>query len=99
MFPRSLAMSVNTCSLTLSGTYLRAVMMPWINVRDGRLSCEMAFHTIRPVVRAVCRGIAKASLKHSRWDHTRTRLSSMPKLNLDSPLNETYFDSIAVQSL
>ncbi|GFY29678.1 uncharacterized protein TNCV_1812581 [Trichonephila clavipes] len=58
----------------------------------------MVPHTITPAVGAVCRCKAKAGLKHSlRGLHTRTRLSSLLRLNLDSPLKTTWFHSAAVQ--
>ncbi|GFX42508.1 e3 ubiquitin-protein ligase RNF13 [Trichonephila clavipes] len=55
----------------------------------------MAPRTITP---AVCRCKAKAGLRHSpRGLHTRSRLSSLLRLNLDSSLNTTWFHSAAVQ--
>ncbi|GFW27180.1 uncharacterized protein TNCV_94061 [Trichonephila clavipes] len=59
----------------------------------------MAPQTITPAVRAVCRCKAKAELRCSpRGIHTRTRLPSLLRLNLDSSLNTTWFHSAAVQS-
>ncbi|GFX78184.1 uncharacterized protein TNCV_5135311 [Trichonephila clavipes] len=58
----------------------------------------MAPHTITPAVGAVCRYKAKARLRRSpRGLHRRTRLSSLLRLNLDSLLKTTWFDSAAVQ--
>ncbi|GFT00643.1 uncharacterized protein TNCV_141881 [Trichonephila clavipes] len=58
----------------------------------------MAPHTITPAVRAVCCCKAKAGLRRSpRGLHTRSRLSSLLRLNLDSSLNRTWFHSAAVQ--
>ncbi|GFS73401.1 uncharacterized protein TNCV_1101351 [Trichonephila clavipes] len=58
----------------------------------------MAPHTITPAVGAVCRCKAKAGLRQSpRGLHTRTRLSSLLRLNLDSSLKTTWFHSAAVQ--
>ncbi|GFT98171.1 e3 ubiquitin-protein ligase RNF13 [Trichonephila clavipes] len=50
----------------------------------------MAPHTITPAVGAVCRCKAKAGLRRSpRGLHTRTRLSSLLRMNLDSSLKTT----------
>ncbi|GFY20137.1 uncharacterized protein TNCV_2148301 [Trichonephila clavipes] len=58
----------------------------------------MAPHTITPAVGVVCRCKAKAGLRRSPWGlHTRTRLSSLLRLNLDSSLKTTWFHSAAVQ--
>ncbi|GFS65959.1 uncharacterized protein TNCV_2510021 [Trichonephila clavipes] len=58
----------------------------------------MAPHTITPAVAAVCRCKAKAGLRRStRGLHTRRRLSSLLRLNLDSSLKTTWFHSAAVQ--
>ncbi|GFV59865.1 uncharacterized protein TNCV_4739931 [Trichonephila clavipes] len=58
----------------------------------------MALHTITPAVGAVCRCKAKAGLRSSpRSLHTRTRLSSLLRLNLDSSLKTTWFLSAPVQ--
>ncbi|GFW86770.1 uncharacterized protein TNCV_2809251 [Trichonephila clavipes] len=52
----------------------------------------MAPHTITPAVVAVCRCKAKAGERCSSWGvHTRTRLSSLLRLNLDSQLKMTSF--------
>ncbi|GFW68185.1 uncharacterized protein TNCV_1880671 [Trichonephila clavipes] len=54
--------------------------------------------TITPAVGAVCRCKAKAGLRHSPQGLlTRTQLSSLLRLNLDSPLKTTWFHSTAVQ--
>ncbi|GFW72059.1 e3 ubiquitin-protein ligase RNF13 [Trichonephila clavipes] len=59
----------------------------------------MTLHTITPAVEAVCRCKAKEGLRHSsRGLHTRTRLSSLLKLNLDSSLKTIWFPFVAVQS-
>ncbi|GFV01469.1 uncharacterized protein TNCV_2960631 [Trichonephila clavipes] len=58
----------------------------------------MAPNTITPAVGAVCLCKAKAGLRSSpRGLHTRTRLSSLLRLNLDSLLKTTWFHSAAVQ--
>ncbi|GFV00125.1 e3 ubiquitin-protein ligase RNF13 [Trichonephila clavipes] len=58
----------------------------------------MTLHTIPPTVGAVCRCKAKTGLRRSlRGHHTRTRLSSLLRLNLDSSLKTTWFHSAAVQ--
>ncbi|GFW99586.1 uncharacterized protein TNCV_3418191 [Trichonephila clavipes] len=58
----------------------------------------MASHTITPAVGAVCRCKAKAELRHSPQGlHTRIRLSSLLRLNLDSSLKTTWIHSAAVQ--
>ncbi|GFU08937.1 uncharacterized protein TNCV_1318151 [Trichonephila clavipes] len=58
----------------------------------------MAPHTITPAVGAVCRCKIKAGLRRSPWGHhTRTRLSSLLRLKLDSSLKTTWFHSAAVQ--
>ncbi|GFY30119.1 uncharacterized protein TNCV_4074321 [Trichonephila clavipes] len=57
----------------------------------------MAPHTITPAVGAVCRYKANEGLKCSPWGlHTRTRLSSLLRLNLNSSLKMTWFHSAAV---
>ncbi|GFX27013.1 uncharacterized protein TNCV_803131 [Trichonephila clavipes] len=58
----------------------------------------MAPHNITPAVGVVCRCKAKARLRHSpRGLHTRTRLSSLLRFNLDSSLKTTWFHTAAVQ--
>ncbi|GFV83271.1 uncharacterized protein TNCV_1899971 [Trichonephila clavipes] len=58
----------------------------------------MAPHTLTPAVGVVCRYKAKAGLRRSpRGLHTRTRLSSQLRLNLDSSLKTTWFHSASVQ--
>ncbi|GFW26797.1 uncharacterized protein TNCV_3623331 [Trichonephila clavipes] len=55
-------------------------------------------YTITLAVGAVCRCKAKTGLRRSPWGlHTRTRLSSLLRLNLDSSLKMTWFHSAAVQ--
>ncbi|GFU79319.1 uncharacterized protein TNCV_2138421 [Trichonephila clavipes] len=58
----------------------------------------MARHTFTLTVKAVCRCKEKAGLRRSpRAPHTRTRLSSMLRLKLDSSLRTTGFHSASVQ--
>ncbi|GFV41321.1 uncharacterized protein TNCV_624941 [Trichonephila clavipes] len=58
----------------------------------------MAPHTITPAVGVVCHCKAKAELRRSRRGiHTRTRLSSLLRLNLKSSLKTTWFHFAAVQ--
>ncbi|GFW16966.1 uncharacterized protein TNCV_2760941 [Trichonephila clavipes] len=58
----------------------------------------MTPHTITPAVGAVCHCEAKAGLRRSpRGLHTRTRLLSRLRLNLDSSLRTTWFHSSAIQ--
>ncbi|GFV87961.1 uncharacterized protein TNCV_782411 [Trichonephila clavipes] len=58
----------------------------------------MAPHTITTAVGVVCHYKAKAGLRRSpRGLYTRTRLSSLLRLNLDSSLKTTWFHSTAVQ--
>ncbi|GFW41857.1 uncharacterized protein TNCV_5671 [Trichonephila clavipes] len=58
----------------------------------------MTPHTITPAVGVVCRCKVKAGLRRSPRDfHTRTRLSSLLRLNLDSSLKTTWFHSAAAQ--
>ncbi|GFX43817.1 uncharacterized protein TNCV_4110961 [Trichonephila clavipes] len=58
----------------------------------------MTLHTITPAVGAVCRCKEKAGLRRSpRGLHTRTRFSSLLRLNLDSSLKAACFLSVAVQ--
>ncbi|GFV34574.1 uncharacterized protein TNCV_1448801 [Trichonephila clavipes] len=58
----------------------------------------MASLTIIPTVGVVCHCKAKAGLRRSpRGLHTRTRLSSLLRLNLDSSLKTTCLHSAAVQ--
>ncbi|GFX86736.1 uncharacterized protein TNCV_1409331 [Trichonephila clavipes] len=57
----------------------------------------MAPHTITPAVGVVYRCKVKTGLRHSpRGLYTRTRLSSLLKLNLDSLRKTTWFHSAAV---
>ncbi|GFU15422.1 uncharacterized protein TNCV_2700211 [Trichonephila clavipes] len=58
----------------------------------------MAHHTIKPAIGTVCRCKAKLGLRRSpRGLHTRTRLSSLLRLNLNSSLKTTWYHSAAVQ--
>ncbi|GFT59103.1 uncharacterized protein TNCV_186751 [Trichonephila clavipes] len=58
----------------------------------------MAPYTITPAVGVVCRCKAKAELMRSpRVLFTRTRLSSLMRLNLDSSLKTTWLHSTAVR--
>ncbi|GFX70061.1 uncharacterized protein TNCV_4614991 [Trichonephila clavipes] len=58
----------------------------------------MVPHTITPAVGVVCRCKAKAGLRRSpRGLYTRTRLSSLLRLNLDSSLKTIWFPSAAVR--
>ncbi|GFW76305.1 uncharacterized protein TNCV_1580841 [Trichonephila clavipes] len=54
--------------------------------------------TITPAVGAVCLCKANTGLRRSQRDlHTRTRLSSLLRLNLDKSLKTTWFHSTAFQ--
>ncbi|GFS86273.1 uncharacterized protein TNCV_597371 [Trichonephila clavipes] len=54
-------------------------------------------HTITPAVGTVCRCKEKAGLRRSPWGlHTRTLLSSLLRLNLDSSLKTSWFYSAPV---
>ncbi|GFT77999.1 uncharacterized protein TNCV_2820231 [Trichonephila clavipes] len=58
----------------------------------------MAPYTIKPAGEVVCRSKTKAGLRRSPHGlHTRTRLSLLLRLNLDSSLKTTWFHSAAVQ--
>ncbi|GFX47734.1 uncharacterized protein TNCV_699881 [Trichonephila clavipes] len=58
----------------------------------------MALHTITPAMGVVCRCKVKAGLRRSpSCLHTRTLLSSLLILNLDSSLKMTWFHSATVQ--
>ncbi|GFT46255.1 uncharacterized protein TNCV_3126331 [Trichonephila clavipes] len=58
----------------------------------------MVPHTITPAVGVMCLCKAKAGLRRSpRGLHTRKRLSSLLRLNLDSSLKTIWFHSAAVQ--
>ncbi|GFT27623.1 uncharacterized protein TNCV_3570041 [Trichonephila clavipes] len=57
----------------------------------------MASHTITLAVRVMCRCKAKAGLRRSPQGlYTRTRLSLLLRLNLDSSLYTTWFHSAAI---
>ncbi|GFY35601.1 uncharacterized protein TNCV_2618921 [Trichonephila clavipes] len=73
-------------------------MVPRINTKGDRILQAMPPHTITPVVGAVCSCKEKAGLRRSpRSLHTRTRLSSLLRLNLVLSLKTTLFHSAAVQ--
>ncbi|GFT01746.1 uncharacterized protein TNCV_4205541 [Trichonephila clavipes] len=58
----------------------------------------MAPYAITPAVGAVCHCTAKEGLRRSpRGLHTRIRLSSLLRLNLDSSLKMTWFHFASVQ--
>ncbi|GFS52924.1 uncharacterized protein TNCV_330771 [Trichonephila clavipes] len=58
----------------------------------------MAPHTLTTAVGVVCHCKAKAGLRHSpRGLHTRTRMSSVLRLNVDSSLKTAWFHSAAVE--
>ncbi|GFW44141.1 uncharacterized protein TNCV_3855021 [Trichonephila clavipes] len=98
MAPGSHCMSGDICGCRMSWTYHWIVMLPWINTMDDRVLQAMAPHTITPAVGAVSRCKAKAGLRRSPWSlHTRTRLSSLLRLNLDSSLKTIWFHSTALQ--
>ncbi|GFW86001.1 uncharacterized protein TNCV_1968091 [Trichonephila clavipes] len=78
--------------------WLQYIMVTRINTKGDRVLKAMAPHTITPAVRVVCRCKAKAGLRRSpRGLLTRTRLTSLLRLNLDSSLKTTWFHSAAVQ--
>ncbi|GFY18221.1 uncharacterized protein TNCV_2046271 [Trichonephila clavipes] len=82
----------------MSWMYLWTVMVSRINARGDRVLLVMAPHTNTPAVGVVCRCKAQAGLRRSpRSLHTRTRLSSLLRLNLDSSLKSTWFHSSTVQ--
>ncbi|GFU43208.1 uncharacterized protein TNCV_1566651 [Trichonephila clavipes] len=98
MAPGSRCMSGNTCGCRMSWIYNWAVMVPRINTRGERVLLAIASHNITPAVGVVYSCKAKAGLSHSpRGLYTRTRLSSLLRLNLDSSLKTTWFQSFAVQ--
>ncbi|GFV58217.1 uncharacterized protein TNCV_3434001 [Trichonephila clavipes] len=83
----------------MSSTYHWPVVVPRINTRGDRVLYVLAHQTITSAVGAVCHCKAKAGLRRSpRGLYTRTRLSSLMRLNLDSSLKTTCFHSTAVQS-
>ncbi|GFW10634.1 uncharacterized protein TNCV_4917531 [Trichonephila clavipes] len=98
MAPESHCMSGNTCGCRMSWTCSWAVTVPWNNSKSDRVLQAMTPYTITPEVGAVSRCKAKAGLRRSPWGlHTRTRLSSLLRLNLVSSLMTTWLHSIAVQ--
>ncbi|GFS75010.1 uncharacterized protein TNCV_1396681 [Trichonephila clavipes] len=95
MAPGRCCMSGNICGGRMSWIYRWAVMVPRINSRSDRV---LTTNTISQAVGAVCRCKAKAGLRRSpRGLHTRTRLPSLLRLNLDLSLKTTWFHSAAVQ--
>ncbi|GFX24895.1 e3 ubiquitin-protein ligase RNF13 [Trichonephila clavipes] len=97
MAPGSRCMSGNTSGCKMSWTYRWAVMVPRINTRGDHVLKAMTPYTITPAVGAVCRCKAGAGLGRSPRDlHTRTRLQSLLRLNLDSSLKR--HASIPLQS-
>ncbi|GFX34843.1 uncharacterized protein TNCV_2327831 [Trichonephila clavipes] len=92
-------MSGNTCGSRMLWPYRWAVMGPRINTTGDYVLQAMQPHTITPAAGAVCRCKAKAGLRRSpRGHHTRTRLSSLLRLNLDKSLKTTWFHSAALVS-
>ncbi|GFS71812.1 uncharacterized protein TNCV_3715001 [Trichonephila clavipes] len=82
----------------MSWTDRWAVLVPQISTRNDRVLYAMTPHTITPAVGMVFHCKAKAGLRRSQRSlHTRTRLLSMLRLNLDSSLRATWFHSAAVQ--
>ncbi|GFU79381.1 uncharacterized protein TNCV_871521 [Trichonephila clavipes] len=78
--------------------WFQDVMVPWINTKGDSVLYAMSPHTITPAVGVVCRCKTKAGLRRSpRSLHTRTRLSPLLRLNLDSSLKTTWSHSAAVQ--
>ncbi|GFW31368.1 uncharacterized protein TNCV_2664681 [Trichonephila clavipes] len=73
-------------------------MVPWINTRCDRVLYAISPHTLTSAVGAVSLCNAKAGLRRSPQElHTRTRLSSLLRLNLDSSLKTASFHFAAVQ--
>ncbi|GFW82043.1 hypothetical protein TNCV_771721 [Trichonephila clavipes] len=98
MAHRSRYMSGKTCGCRMSWTYRWAFMVHRINTRCDRILIAMSAHTITPDVGAVCRCKANTGLRRSPWiPRTRTRLSSLMRLNLDLLLKTTWLHS-ALQS-
>ncbi|GFU01063.1 e3 ubiquitin-protein ligase RNF13 [Trichonephila clavipes] len=87
MAPGRSCISGYTCGCRMSWTYRWAVRVPRINTRGDRVLYSMAPRTITSTVGVVCRCKAKARLRRSpRGLQTRTRLSSLLRLNLNSSL-------------
>ncbi|GFW73823.1 uncharacterized protein TNCV_1542771 [Trichonephila clavipes] len=98
MAPGSHCMNGNTCGCRMSWIYRWAIMVSRINTRGDHVLYAMAPHTITEAVEAVCLCKANAGLRRSpRGPHTRTRLSSLLRLNPDSSLKTTSFHSAADQ--
>ncbi|GFX50223.1 hypothetical protein TNCV_2782451 [Trichonephila clavipes] len=71
--------------LVVTGCHGHTAGLSWFH--GDRVLLAMAPHTITPAVGEVRSCRAKAGLRRSaRGLHTRTRLSSLLRLNLDSPL-------------
>ncbi|GFX36941.1 uncharacterized protein TNCV_1174431 [Trichonephila clavipes] len=69
-----------------------------INTGGDRVLYAMTPHIITPAVGVVCCCKAKVRLRRlPPGFHTRTRLSSLVRLNLDSSLKMSWFPSTAVQ--
>ncbi|GFS54344.1 uncharacterized protein TNCV_4808551 [Trichonephila clavipes] len=98
MAPGSRCMSGTAYDCRMSWTNCWAVMVPRINTKGNRVLLVMTPHTITPAVGEVRRCKANAGLRRSPWRlHTRTRLSALLRLNLDSSLKTPWFHSSAVQ--
>lgn len=70
-----------------------------INIRDGWVSYVITDNTNTPLLRTMYRRKPKAGLRCSpRGLHTRTRLSSLSKIKLDSSLKTILYHLVASQS-
>ncbi|GFW81980.1 uncharacterized protein TNCV_771091 [Trichonephila clavipes] len=97
MAPASNYMAGNACGCRMSTTYRWDAMTPRINTKGDRVLYTMAPHTSLVVVRVMCRCKVKAGLWRSpRSLYTRTRLSSLLRLNLNWSLKTNWFHSTAV---
>ncbi|GFW48903.1 uncharacterized protein TNCV_3901011 [Trichonephila clavipes] len=82
----------------MSWQYHCVVFVAWINSRSDCISQAMTPHTIILAVKVVCCCKAKVRLSRSPEGlYTRTRSSSLLKLNLDLSLNTKWFHSVAIQ--
>ncbi|GFX70985.1 uncharacterized protein TNCV_1689681 [Trichonephila clavipes] len=73
-------------------------MLDWRQIWGSSKPRKSSNSNGTPAVGAVCRCKAKAGLRRSpRGLHTRKRLSSLLRLNMDSSLKTTWFHSAAVQ--
>ncbi|GFX60733.1 uncharacterized protein TNCV_4977091 [Trichonephila clavipes] len=99
MAPGNHCLSGNTCGCRMSWTYLWAVMCGATDQYYGYLCIvgnDTPYH--HTSCGSGCRYKVKAGLRCSpRGLRTRTRLSSLMRLNLDSSLKTTLFHSAAVQ--